>query len=80
MAEGIIEFGIWMLDELRFGITLVYRQEYMIAVGWWWSLFDGETARCVRCLNEFVLLELLCKRRSVNDRKGRRRKVPPRGV
>lgn len=27
-------FGIWTLDELKFGITLVYRQEYVVAAGW----------------------------------------------
>lgn len=35
----MIAFGIWTLDDLRFGITLVYRQEYVKAVGWWWFLF-----------------------------------------
>lgn len=55
VERGMIAFGIWMLDELRFGITLVYRQEYVIAVGWWWFLFAGETTRCVRCLKEYVL-------------------------
>lgn len=56
----MIAFGIWMLNELRFGITLMYRQEYVIAVGWRWFLFAGETARCVRCLNEYVLLGSCC--------------------
>jgi hypothetical protein len=50
----MMTFGMWMLDELRFGITLVYRQEYVIAVGWWMFLFAGETTRCVSEVLESV--------------------------